>query len=58
MIRHDFLMVVIKVPGEQSSIDEVYLANLMGFVLILLIYHRNTAIYVTRLKENKMTWSK
>lgn len=58
MIRHDFLMVVIKVPGEQSSIDEVYLANLMGFVLILLIYHRNTAIYVTRLKEKKMTWSK
>lgn len=51
-------MVVIKVPGEQSSIDEVYLANLMGFVLILLIYQRNTAIYVTRLKEKKMTWSK
>lgn len=51
-------MVVIKVPGEQSSIDEVYLANLMGFVLILLTYHRNTAIYVTRLKEKKMTWSK
>ena len=44
-------MVVIQVPGEQSSIDEIYFANLMGFPLILLVYHRNTAIYVTRLKK-------
>lgn len=58
LIRYDFLMVVIQVPGEQSSIDEIYLANLMGFLLILLIYHRNTAIHVTRLKEKRMTWSK
>lgn len=58
MIRHDFLMVVIWVPGEQGTIVEIYLANLMGFPLILLIYHKTTAIYVTRLKEKRMNWSK
>lgn len=51
-------MVVIWVPGEQGTIVEIYLANLMGFPLILLIYHKTTAIYVTRLKEKRMNWSK
>lgn len=44
MTQHDFLTVVIQVSGEHGTTDEIYFENLTGFTLILLIYHKNTAI--------------
>lgn len=35
VIRDDVLMVVIKLPGEQGTTGEIYLAYLMAFPIIL-----------------------